>query len=448
MEHKPNFKELVGFNPALDKYFNDVTQKYDFFNSNQGLIDFSQTALEKYFSLKIKIDPHRLCPRIYNRVDYVEFVLQLMNLYSCETQHFINRQVKRYLGLDVGTGHTAIYPLLTMSIIDKRNESGSKVNETIDLKFIGSDIDSKSVCLAKENIILNEKLISGRIEIVEVSPSRNELYSYLLRRLNLDGEADRLAFVMCNPPFYSSMSELEEKESFKKQSPLSGRVQATNNELITPGGEVQFITDLIEESVVIQGSKGVDRIKWYTSLVGNFASITVLTKALRERSISNFGVHQFKSSEKKGGTRRWIVYWSFDLTWRPPGKFFNVEHEKNHCVRNIDTRMSYSEVVSALESLPQHSLQYESKQKAAKQYLIKVKFKEIVWTRTYRRSLKNGDQKRRKIEAQLDVDISISAQLAVSLNWRGGESYSNFESFCGWLNGCYEFKKGNKNKII
>ena len=52
---------------------------------------------------------------------------------------------------------------------------------------------------------------------------------------------------MCNPPFYSSQAEIEqlaENKDFAPHAVCTG----SENEMITQGGEVAFVSRMIEES--------------------------------------------------------------------------------------------------------------------------------------------------------------------------------------------------------
>jgi len=73
--------------------------------------------------------------------------------------------------------------------------------------------------------------------------------------------------------------------------------------MVTSGGEVAFVTRMIEESILLQ-----DRVQWYTSMLGKFSSLGTVVKTLREKGIDNYAVTEFVQGSK---TRRWGVAWSF-----------------------------------------------------------------------------------------------------------------------------------------
>jgi 23S rRNA A1618 N6-methylase RlmF len=56
---------------------------------------------------------------------------------------------------------------------------------------------------------------------------------------------------MCNPPFYASAREME-RSAAAKALPPRAVLTASANELLTAGGEVQFVGRMIDESLVLK----------------------------------------------------------------------------------------------------------------------------------------------------------------------------------------------------
>ena len=50
--------------------------------------------------------------------------------------------------------------------------------------------------------------------------------------------------------------------------------------MCTPGGEVAFITRIINESITLR-----ERVRWYSSMVGKLSSISVLVDKLKELKV-------------------------------------------------------------------------------------------------------------------------------------------------------------------
>jgi 23S rRNA (adenine1618-N6)-methyltransferase len=89
-----------------------------------------------------------------------------------------------------------------------------------------------------------------------------------------------------------------------KQRPPFTACTGSRNEMVTAGGEVVFISKMIDESLVLR-----DRVQWYSSMCGKFSSVEVLVKKLKEKEIENYAVTEFVQGSK---TRRWSIAWSFD----------------------------------------------------------------------------------------------------------------------------------------
>ena len=107
---------------------------------------------------------------------------------------------------------------------------------------------------------------------------------------------------MCNPPFFSSLSDLLSSAAAKTRPPHSACTGA-EIEMVTPGGEVAFVTRMIEESLAMQ-----HRCQWYTSMLGKLNSLNEIVEKLRKAGISNWAVTEFVQG---GKTRRWGIAWSF-----------------------------------------------------------------------------------------------------------------------------------------
>lgn len=108
---------------------------------------------------------------------------------------------------------------------------------------------------------------------------------------------------MCNPPFYASAEEMVASVESKQRPPFSA-CTGSANEMVTPGGEVAFVSRMIDESLSIQ-----DECQWFTSMVGKLSSLTPLIEKLRKHDIDNYAVTEFVQGTK---TRRWALAWSFD----------------------------------------------------------------------------------------------------------------------------------------
>lgn len=107
---------------------------------------------------------------------------------------------------------------------------------------------------------------------------------------------------MCNPPFYESTDDMLVAAKAKQRAPFSACTGA-EVEMVTPGGEVAFVSRMIQESLELR-----DRVEWYTSMLGKIASVSVIVEKLKTAGVSNWAVTEFVQGSK---TRRWAVAWSW-----------------------------------------------------------------------------------------------------------------------------------------
>ena len=110
-------------------------------------------------------------------------------------------------------------------------------------------------------------------------------------------------FTICNPPFYSSTSDLLSSAAAKARPPHSACTGA-DVEMVTPGGEVAFVSRMIDES---KGLK--NRCQWYTSMLGKYSSVEIIVENLRGAGIDNWAVKDLVQGNK---TRRWAIAWSWE----------------------------------------------------------------------------------------------------------------------------------------
>lgn len=305
----PDFELLVRRYPdLLDPFYDSATKWYRFDLSNEQ--ESTSTAdcalatalLLEYLGIRVELDPLFLCPRLANRLTYIEWIHSLIGsvrrpVSSDEENEEHTRQV---LGLDIGVGSSCIYPLLGCSVYPNWS-------------FVGVDVDTDAVNLARRQVELNSsKLDSTRIKIVQKS-GQESFFNH----------NDRFDFTMCNPPFYDSLQEIEDLKALKKDLPLS-MLQAREHELTTMGGEVEFVSRMMEESFrnheipASDASQGTGMNDcWFTSMLGKKSSLFTLVQKLRDLQITNYAVHEIVTSSSNKTTRRWLLGWCFGY-WRAP----------------------------------------------------------------------------------------------------------------------------------
>jgi 23S rRNA (adenine1618-N6)-methyltransferase len=191
-------------------------------------------------------------------------------------------------GIDIGTGSSAIYPLLGCATRPSWN-------------FIGTELDTKSYSYATQNVEAND--LTSRIRVHKVSSPTAPLIP--LDDLGMD----KVDFTMCNPPFFTSATDMTATHLTKARSP-SAICSGALVEMIydgdgsdNSGGDLGFVMRMLDESMVLR-----ERVQWYTSMLGKLASATALVQELKKRGVSNWAVTSLQAGNV---TRRWVVGWSF-----------------------------------------------------------------------------------------------------------------------------------------
>lgn len=238
------------------------------FRDRRSLHVLTETLLKHDFDLHVSIPADKLNPAIPLRLNYILWMEDLMTHSKLE--------MERVTGIDVGTGAVCIYALLLAKIYKCR--------------VIGTEVDKESVEHARECARRNK--LQDLIEIITVNSDR-----ILKDALRDDGVYD---FSMCNPPFFAS--ESDGLEEVAKVLPPRNAPTGNDGELRTAGGEVGFVTRMIEESVEVG-----ERVKIYSTMIGRKADLVALRRLLRAKDIKNMTWTEFC----QGYTTRWGLAWSF-----------------------------------------------------------------------------------------------------------------------------------------
>ena len=213
------------------------------------------------------------------RWNYIRWLQDLLSTtHPSHTETF--NSLRPATGLDIGTGASCIYPLLACATAPAWH-------------MHATDIDAHSISHARHNIAANN--LTTRITLTQTTPSDPVIP---LSKLGVQ----RLDFVMCNPPFYSSSQDMS-AAYHGKALPPSAVCTGSTNEMICEGGDVGFASRILTESLQLR-----ERVQWYSCMLGRLASAQQLVAKLREHGIGNFAVTNLKAGQK---TRRWAVAWSF-----------------------------------------------------------------------------------------------------------------------------------------
>ncbi|KAJ6487757.1 S-adenosyl-L-methionine dependent methyltransferase [Mycena sanguinolenta] len=271
----PDFCELAESYPALKSHIISYSGGFSIdFKNEASQRRLTEALLHRDFGLSLNLPLNRLCPPVPNRLNYVLWIQDIIR-----TTEFLGHTLP-VLGLDIGTGASAIYPLLSC-----RLESA--------LSFVATDVDNFSLSCAQSNVEQNG--LADRIQVFQTTPDA-PIFAPLHQEPDL-----RADFTMCNPPFYSSREDVTTSAESKEFEP-NAVCTGADVEMITEGGEASFVRRMVDESVEIG-----ERCRWYTSMLGKMSSITEIIGAIREHGIQNYGITEFV----QGSTRRWAVVWSF-----------------------------------------------------------------------------------------------------------------------------------------
>lgn len=259
------FPELKGF--IIEKYEKETID----FSNPVAVKTFNKALLVAHYGLNYwEFPTTNLCPPIPGRVDYIHHVYDIIS------------GEKNVRILDIGTGASCVYPLLGASVYD--------------WKFVGTDIDKKSLKFAEKNVLENG--LETQIQLRLQAKKEHVLEGVLHKE-------DAFTCTMCNPPFYKSEQEAlfantrkSKNLGTKEQRNFSG----TANELWYKGGEKAFLHTYLYES-----SQYPTASLWFTSLVSQKENVKSL-----ESSGKKLGVKELKVIPMHQGNKiTRIVCWRF-----------------------------------------------------------------------------------------------------------------------------------------
>ncbi|KAI9669305.1 MAG: hypothetical protein M1831_000340 [Alyxoria varia] len=213
------------------------------------------------------------------RYEYIRWIKNLLDTSSDEYTATYDED-RTVIGIDIGVGASCIYPLLGSASRPK-------------WRFGGTDIDSKNLEFAAQNIKLNG--LQNRIRLKQVDPSGPII---ALDTLGIK-QAD---FVMCNPPFYRSKEDMAEAAA-NKDKPPSAVCTGAEVEMICEDGDLGFVLRMVEE-----GRRLKDSVQWYSSMLGKLSSVTAIVAKLKEIGVNNWALTALQAGKV---TKRWAVAWSY-----------------------------------------------------------------------------------------------------------------------------------------
>lgn len=282
-----DFPALIKAHPDLARF--TITNPYgnpsiDFANPEAVRV-FNRALLKAQYGIAHwDIPADYLCPPIPGRADYIHVLADLL----AEDNAGEVPRGAQVRALDIGVGANCIYPLLGHS--DYR------------WRFVGTDIDA--VALASANAIVQANKLDKAISLRLQAQPR-----HILSGLLQDGE--RFEVTLCNPPFHASREEATRgsqrkwknlgKQDTKRKLPVLN-FGGQNNELWCEGGEIRFVTQLVNESV-----QYAQQVLWFSSLVSKASNLPAIEAALKKVGAKALRTLEMGQGQKQSR----LVAWSF-----------------------------------------------------------------------------------------------------------------------------------------
>lgn len=282
-----DFSELARVSPPLEPFLKPAEHgglSIDYSNG-AAVKALNQALLRQAYGLQTwDLPPGRLCPPVPGRADYLHYLADLLSG-GDEAQIPRGKAVRV---LDIGTGASAIYPLIGAS------EYG--------WSFVGTDIDAAALRWARQIVAANPA-VAGRIQFRHQTDPMS-CFEGVVR----GGEA--FALSLCNPPFHADAKEANAGTLRKLRHLRKGGDKAErnfggqDNELWCPDGELGFIRRMIEQSARIPG-----HCRWFTTLVSKSGHLQKLLSALNAASAREVRVNEMAQGQKKSR----VLAWTFQV---------------------------------------------------------------------------------------------------------------------------------------
>lgn len=274
-----DFHALAQTHPGLSRFIrpNPAGKDSIDFADPIAIQVFNRALLKHHYQVEgWSIPEGYLCPAIPGRADYIHHLADLLG-----------RTGDEVAVLDIGTGTSAIYPILG------RREYG--------WRFVGTDIDRTALASAQGILDRNPGLREGISLRLQVSEKR--ILEGVIRK------TDRFDAVMCNPPFHESEEQVRAATRRKwknlgkeKAEEAMRNFGGRSHELWCAGGEEAFIRRMVRESVAF-----ATYVEWFTSLVAKKNRLDAILQEVRTAGATDVRVVEMGQGQK---TSRFVA-WQF-----------------------------------------------------------------------------------------------------------------------------------------
>lgn len=242
------------------------------------------SLLNHYYGIKYWAFPdENLCPPVPGRADYIHHMADLL----CEHNFGTIPMGDKITCFDIGVGASCIYPIIGVT--------------EYDWKFIGSDIDPKSVESATQIVQANPSLKDKVVCKLQLN-AKDVFYGIINRE-------DKIDLSISNPPFHASPEDAQ-KGSQRKVKNLTGKKTSSpslnfagiSHELICDGGELKFINNMIRES-----KNFANNCYWFSTLVSKQSNLKKITNSLEQNMAREVRIIPMGTGNKSSR----IVAWTF-----------------------------------------------------------------------------------------------------------------------------------------
>jgi 23S rRNA (adenine1618-N6)-methyltransferase len=274
-----DFHALAHTHPGLQRFIrpNPAGKDSIDFSDPIAIQVFNRALLKHHYQVEgWSIPEGYLCPAIPGRADYIHHLADLLG-----------RTGDNVTVLDIGTGSSAIYPILG------RREYG--------WRFVGTDIDRTALASAQANIDRTPGLSEGIRLRVQVSEKR--ILEGVIRA------SDRFDAVMCNPPFHESEEQV--RAATRRKWKNLGKEKADEamrnfggraHELWCAGGEEAFIRRMVRESVSFS-----PQVEWFTSLVAKKNRLDAILNEIKGIGAIDVRVIDMDQGQKSSRMVAWQI---------------------------------------------------------------------------------------------------------------------------------------------
>ena len=281
-----DLQALISVVPDLNNYIkpNKMGNPSIDFSNPTAVKLLNRALLYHYYGLSFwDFSDKNLCPPVPGRAEYIHRIADLLTQYNGKK---IPKGEQVTL-VDVGVGASCIYPIV--GVVE------------YDWSFIGADIDAKSLA-SSQSIIDNNPQLKGKVSC-RLQRNQNAYFSGVI------GKKEKVDVTICNPPFHASIDDAR-SGTLRKVRNLTGNKNQQNqrnfsgvpNELICEGGELQFITKMIEES-----QQFAMNCFWFTTLVSKASNLKPIYTTLEQVKATKVETIEMNTGNKMSR----IVAWTY-----------------------------------------------------------------------------------------------------------------------------------------